>query len=249
MSWGWNGGGWGKGGGKGQGKDSFKVLPQNVQSTVWIGGIPEGLTFDEIKTNFGAAGTVKKVQFTGKGTGFAWFGSPEEAANAIAMFNGSNVNGSTLQVDAWTGSGKGSKGGDGGWSSGGKGGGGGWGGGKSWGKGSWGKGGGWGASEGAWQPQFGGKGKGGGGKGFKVLKENIPCTVWIGGLPEGLTHEEIKSNFEAAGTVKKVQLTGKGTGFAWFGTPQEATQAIAMFNGSNVNGSTLQVDAWTKKEF
>mmetsp|Transcript_35931 Transcript_35931/g.82505 ORF Transcript_35931/g.82505 Transcript_35931/m.82505 type:complete len:266 (-) Transcript_35931:149-946(-) len=264
--------GWGEGQ-SGAGGKGFKVLPANAASTVWIGGVPAGITHDEIKRNFEAAGSVKRVQLMGSsGTGFAWMGSPQEAQNAITMFNGSQVNGSTLQVDPWTGGGGGGGGkgkGKGGPSWGSKGGstwskpswGGGGKGESSWGGGGGGGGGGWGGGkgggDGAWQPFFQkllqGFGKGGGkGKqqqGFKVLPSNVASTVWIGGIPEGVTFEEIKTNFGAAGTCKKVQLLGKtGQGLAWFSSAEEAANAIRMFNGSTVNGSILQVDVWTRKE-
>merc|ERR1712048_760448 len=93
-------------------------------------------------------------------------------------------------------------------------------------------------------------GKGGGKKGsrgWKVVDQNVDATVWIGGIPEGITWSDIQTQFQAVGTVKKVQLLKGGTGLAWFSTPQEAAAAIAMFNGANVNGSILQVDVWTKK--
>merc|ERR1712061_113046 len=95
--------------------------------------------------------------------------------------------------------------------------------------------------------QNGGGGKGNGKNFFKVQAQNANSTVWIGGIPEGINHEEIKQNFGSAGTVKKVQLLKGGTGFAWFSTPAEATQAIAMFNGSQIGSSPLQVDVWSKK--
>merc|ERR1712232_62395 len=100
--------------------------------------------------------------------------------------------------------------------------------------------------------QFGKGGKGGWGKGdggFKVMEKNRDSTVWLGGIPAGIKHEEIKENFSQAGTVKRVQLTGKGTGLAWFSSPEEAKKAISMFNGSVINGSTLQVDVWTQKKW
>merc|ERR1711920_1164027 len=92
----------------------------------------------------------------------------------------------------------------------------------------------------------------GGGKGwrtpFKVKAENAAATVWLGNLPEGIGHEEIKTNFEAAGTVKRVQLIKQGKeGFAWFSTPDEAQTAIGMFNGAQINGQAIVVDPWTKK--
>lgn len=112
--------------------------------------------------------------------------------------------------------------------------------------GAWGggKGCGWGGGKG------GNKGwGGGGGGGFKVRDENAASTVWLGNIPEGTSHEEIKTNFEAAGTVKKVQLIKQGKeGLAWFSTPEEAQTAIAMFNGAQINGQAIVVDPWTRKE-
>jgi len=102
--------------------------------------------------------------------------------------------------------------------------------------------GGWGGGKG------GGKGWGAGGGGFKVRDENAPSTVWLGNLPEGISQEEVKTNFEAAGTVKKIQLIKQGKeGFAWFSTPEEAQTAIAMFNGAQINGQAIVVDPWTRK--
>mmetsp|Transcript_43391 Transcript_43391/g.102188 ORF Transcript_43391/g.102188 Transcript_43391/m.102188 type:complete len:269 (-) Transcript_43391:90-896(-) len=228
--------GWGKGGG--EQKSQFNVLKQNVPSTVWIGGVPEGVTFEEIKENFSAAGTVRRVQLTKNGTGFAWFSSPEEAQNAIRMFNGSIVNGSTLQVDVWTGKAVDSPSYGGGC------------GGGHWSQGGCGGGGGDGLAQ-LLAALTGGQANAAGnnqGKAqFKVLKQNAPSTVWIGGLPEGASFEEIKTNFSAAGTVKRVQLLKNGTGFAWFSSPEEAQKAIALFNGSTVGGSVIQVDAWEAK--
>mmetsp|Transcript_113286 Transcript_113286/g.199987 ORF Transcript_113286/g.199987 Transcript_113286/m.199987 type:complete len:148 (+) Transcript_113286:2-445(+) len=83
--------------------------------------------------------------------------------------------------------------------------------------------------------------------GFKVVKENAECTVWMGGIPEGTSYQEIQQAFAAAGTCKKVHIGSKGTGFAWFTTPQEAQTCIAMFNGTQVGESFLQLDSYTKK--
>merc|ERR1711920_969064 len=98
-------------------------------------------------------------------------------------------------------------------------------------------------------PPFMKGGFGAWGGGFKVRDENAASTVWLGNIPPGTAHEEIKTNFEAAGTVKKVQLIKQGKeGFAWFSTPEEAQTAIAMFNGAQINGQAIVVDPWTRKE-
>jgi len=117
---------------------------------------------------------------------------------------------------------------------------------------------------GVWQPDFqkgggkwgggwGGKGWGGGGgsrgANKNVKAENAASTVWLGGIPAGVTKEEIATNFEAAGSVKMVELIKQGKeGFIIFSSPEEATSAIAMFNGAAINGSAIQVDVWTMKE-
>merc|ERR1711957_84156 len=98
----------------------------------------------------------------------------------------------------------------------------------------------------SWAPAVQSKGKGNwggdswGGKGKSkgsVRNENRDCTVWIGGIPEGITQEELMQNFGGAGTCKEVRLTKGNTGLAIFATAEEATLAISMFNGSDVNGS------------
>mmetsp|Transcript_85589 Transcript_85589/g.242352 ORF Transcript_85589/g.242352 Transcript_85589/m.242352 type:complete len:397 (-) Transcript_85589:125-1315(-) len=106
---------------------------------------------------------------------------------------------------------------------------------------------------GKWGGGWGGKGWGGGGgsrgANKNVKAENAASTVWLGGIPAGVTKEEIKTNFEAAGSVKMVELIKQGKeGFIIFSSPEEAASAIAMFNGAAINGSAIQVDVWTMKE-
>merc|ERR1712107_209254 len=84
-------------------------------------------------------------------------------------------------------------------------------------------------------------------KGFKVLDRNVDSTFWIGGLPQGIAYKDTGTNFAAAGTVKKVQVLNKGQAIAWFSSPQEAQAAISMFNGMEIDGSAIQVDAWNRK--
>merc|ERR1719324_1484184 len=92
----------------------------------------------------------------------------------------------------------------------------------------------------------GGKGKQKKGlQGFKPEKK-----VWIGGLSESTTYKELHELLKPAG-AKWVEVfggAGKGQGGAAFATAEEATAAISQFNGQTLNGSSLQVDVWTKKE-
>mmetsp|Transcript_139216 Transcript_139216/g.388479 ORF Transcript_139216/g.388479 Transcript_139216/m.388479 type:complete len:133 (+) Transcript_139216:85-483(+) len=93
---------WGKGGGKGKNKGKghkdFKF-----DQKVWIGGIPEGVTFKELLEHLKPAGAKFAMCFdgNGQGTGVACFASAEEAQNAIATMQGSSLNGAALELDVW----------------------------------------------------------------------------------------------------------------------------------------------------
>merc|ERR1719436_856952 len=96
-----------------------------------------------------------------------------------------------------------------------------------------------------------GGGKGGGGAAWSVNKkwgrENKSATAWIGNLPAGISEAEIKENFGAAGTVKRVNITPKKRiGVIEFASAAEVQTAITMFNGADVGGATIQVDVWSK---
>merc|ERR550537_492807 len=89
----------GMGGGKGKGKGGFKASDRNI----WIGGLPDSCTFKELFELLKPHGAkwVDVFPKKGKGTAGATFSSAEQAAAAIANFNGYVLNGSMLQVDKW----------------------------------------------------------------------------------------------------------------------------------------------------
>merc|ERR1719321_2004557 len=94
-----------------------------------------------------------------------------------------------------------------------------------------------------------GKGKGKG-KG-KSLRSFYPeKKVWIGNLPESVTYKELHEHLKASGAkwVEVMKGAGKGTGGAGFSTEEEAKACISALNGSVLNGSSIVVDVWTKKE-
>merc|ERR1719382_1273313 len=107
----------GKGKGKGRGLGDFEA-----DKKVWVGGLPESVTFKALQEHFNQAGTTKWAETMKGNTGGVAFATPQEAANAIATLNGSVLGGATIQVDVWTvkeGGGGGGKrgkwGGKGGW--------------------------------------------------------------------------------------------------------------------------------------
>merc|ERR1719235_766529 len=96
-----------------------------------------------------------------------------------------------------------------------------------------------------------GKGKGQWGGGLSSFPAEKK--VWVGGLPEdgSITFKELQTHFSEVGTAKFATIMkgkGAGTGGVAFATAEEATAAIKKLNGSVLNGATLIVDVWTKKE-
>lgn len=58
----------------------------------------------------------------------------------------------------------------------------------------------------------------------------------------------MKQLFEASGgTCKALVMMKKGTACAVFDSAEEAQMAIAIVNGTDFGGSTLEVDEWTTK--
>jgi len=99
-------GGKGKGKGKGKGRRPSKLDPAK---TLWVGNIPEGIKYPDLKAHCDQAGVCKWAEVyegKGKGTGALGYASAEEAAAALPQLNGSLLNGHAIEVDVWE---KGSK--------------------------------------------------------------------------------------------------------------------------------------------
>mmetsp|Transcript_23168 Transcript_23168/g.44481 ORF Transcript_23168/g.44481 Transcript_23168/m.44481 type:complete len:133 (-) Transcript_23168:72-470(-) len=103
----------------------------------------------------------------------------------------------------------------------------------------------------AWTPKWdGGKGKWGKG-GKKKSSVDPKRTVWIGGLPEGATFQDLKAHGEQAGTAKWAEVyknKGKGTGAIGYASAEDAAGAVSLLNGSVFQGATLHVDTWVRQK-
>eukprot|EP00746_Dinoflagellata_sp_MGD_P160426 gnl/MRDRNA2_/MRDRNA2_87168_c0_seq1.p1 gnl/MRDRNA2_/MRDRNA2_87168_c0~~gnl/MRDRNA2_/MRDRNA2_87168_c0_seq1.p1 ORF type:complete len:113 (+),score=46.01 gnl/MRDRNA2_/MRDRNA2_87168_c0_seq1:79-417(+) len=88
----------GKGKGKGKGKSLRDFYPEKK---VWIGNLPDGVTYKELHEHMKASG-AKWVEVMKGGNGGAGFSKAEEATAAIAALNGSDLKGNKIQVDVWT---------------------------------------------------------------------------------------------------------------------------------------------------
>lgn len=97
----------------------------------------------------------------------------------------------------------------------------------------------------------GGKGmmKGGFGGGGGLSNFSAEKKVWVGGLPEDVTFQELKDHFgEQAKFALVMKGKAAGTGGVGFGSAEEATAAIQTLNGSAFKGQPIVVDVWTKKD-
>lgn len=73
--------------------------------------------------------------------------------------------------------------------------------------------------------------------------------LYVGGIPYSTTNDDLKTYFEAAGTVESAMIImdkmthrSKGFGFVEMSTEDEANKAVEMFNGKDMGGRTLTVN-------
>ncbi len=73
--------------------------------------------------------------------------------------------------------------------------------------------------------------------------------IYVGNLPYEMTEGHIEELFSGVGTVTDVKLardsadgSSKGFAFVEFSKPEEASEAIAKFNGYDFSGRKLKVD-------
>eukprot|EP00427_Karlodinium_veneficum_P052312 CAMPEP_0169350220 /NCGR_PEP_ID=MMETSP1017-20121227/24126_1 /TAXON_ID=342587 /ORGANISM="Karlodinium micrum, Strain CCMP2283" /LENGTH=215 /DNA_ID=CAMNT_0009446393 /DNA_START=44 /DNA_END=692 /DNA_ORIENTATION=+ len=79
---------------------------------------------------------------------------------------------------------------------------------------------------------------------FEVAGRKTQCgSEGFGGL-EGASHAEVMTVMKTVGSCKYVHINSNGTGFAYFGSPEEASTAIASLNGTN----GMQVDTYNAKK-
>jgi len=73
--------------------------------------------------------------------------------------------------------------------------------------------------------------------------------LFVGNLPFSVTDESLQQLFAEAGTVESAQVIidkfsgrSKGFGFVEMATEEEATKAVSMLNGKDVEGRALTVN-------
>jgi len=206
----------------------------------YVGNLAWSVKWQDLKDHMKQAGTVEFCKILtvdgsdwgrSRGLGYVRYATEEEAKQAIATLNQTELAGRPITVDVWTGS-KPRVGGPKG-------------GGKGYSKGGGGK---------SFMPPFAkGWGKGWG-KTVQVHGESSQM-VYVANLPFKAEWQEVKDHMKAVGTVEFVKILtedrieygrSKGIGCVRYTTEQEALNAVAMLNGSEMMGRKLTVDRWTK---
>merc|ERR1711865_275220 len=95
-------------GGKGKGKGKRQksgLATFAAEKKVWVGNLPEEITYQELQAHFASAGTAKFATVfsgKGKGTGGVAFAEEADVAKAIKTLNKSTLKGAKIEVDVWT---------------------------------------------------------------------------------------------------------------------------------------------------
>jgi len=233
------GGGWGKGKSKGdkaraESKKTMDRLSKiDADRKVWVGGLKEGTqSWKKLSKHFqelDCKPTMTELMGKGK-TACLAFKTADEASTAIAVVNGSDFDGETLEVDVWTKKEKkerkegdeprkprvkkfGLK-----------------------------------------------KSGGGGGKqpkqplskmAEKIKGVDHELKVWVGDLKPTTTWKQVKQHFVDNGCevdMCDIMKPGSGKACVTFKTADDASTAIATVNATDLDGQTIKVDTWTKLE-
>lgn len=207
---------------------------------VWIGGLTPNTTWKDVEKHFATVAKPSITEIRKNGTAVAAYKTAEEVETVVAELNGSELKGSYIEVDVWVQKPKTEKT-------------------KV-------------DKDGKTAPKKSVPVKGSLVKKMPVkqvakvnpkakakakaqndkMKEKlaaVPATmkVWIGGLSEGTTWKQLEAHMS---TVMKPKLSHihKNTGICVYETEEDVANAVAMMDGTELNGNRLQVDVWTLPE-
>lgn len=203
-----------------------KLKKIDASLKVWVGGLAAGTTWKQIEKHFAEVAKPAVTDVIGKKNAVVAYKTAEEVETAIATLNGSELNGSTIEVDVWvqkekTDKPKAAK-----------------------------------KPQGQLikkQPQ--GKLvkkthlKGGDDAKMKEKLKAIPDAqkIWVGGLSKDTTWKELEEHFAAA-AKPKISHIFRGTGVVAYTESEDIAGIITALNGSELKGATLEVDVWAKPE-
>ncbi|XP_047329797.1 RNA-binding protein CP29B, chloroplastic-like [Impatiens glandulifera] len=210
---------------------------------LFVGNLPFNVDSATLAGLFEQVGNVEVVEviydkMTGRsrGFGFVTMSTPQEVEAAARQFNGYELEGRPIRVNAGPPPPKREREGESSFRSPRSGGGGyGGGGGGGYGGGGYGGGGG------------GGYGGGGGGGGYGVSNDSSN-RLYVGNLSWGVDESALESLFSEQGKVLEAKVVydresgrSRGFGFVTYGSAKEVNNAIDSLNGADLNGRSIQV--------
>jgi RNA recognition motif-containing protein len=221
-----------------------KLKKMDSSLKVWIGGLAEGTTWKQVEEHFSAVAKPSVTDIMKRGTAVVAYKTIEDVETAVASLNGSELNGSTLEVDVWVKAPKPERG----------------------------------EKPKKQQPQqkqklqqqpqqkqkLQQKAKAAAAPVKKgalkqpnkevqdKMKEKLAAfsaaqKVWVGGLSEKTTWKGLEKHL-AEVAKPKVTNIWKGKGCVAYESEDDVATVIAALNGSELDGSVLEVDTWTKPE-
>jgi RNA recognition motif-containing protein len=224
----------GKAAGKGQfqgkvDKTKEKLRKFEPSQKAWVGGLSKTTTWKKLEKHVKEAGDLKPALVDvneKKGTGVVCFQSGDDVATAVAVLNGSELDGKSIEVDVWEkverppkaeGEEKPKK-------------------------------------KNKKKTKTLGLSKMALKKPVSKVSEKLKTVdptlkVWIGGLTEKTTFKEISDHFkEKFAKPKLVDLLKKGKAVVTYESTDEVASAVSIVNGTELNGNVIEVDVWTKPE-
>lgn len=201
-------------------EEKLKKIDNSLK--VWVGGLADGTTWKQVENHFKEVAKPAVTDMIGKKNAVVAYKTAEDAETAISALNGSELNGSTIEVDVWTQKPKTDKP-------------------KATGK-----------PKGQLikkshlktsQPLTKADAK------TKEKLKAIPASqkIWIGGLAQGTTWQELEKHF-AAVAKPKISHIYRGTGCVVYDESEDLAAVISALNASELKGATLEVDVWEKPE-
>jgi RNA recognition motif-containing protein len=218
--------------GKGKGavdKTKEKLRKFDAKNKVWVGGMSNTTTWKKLEKHFKETADLKPAVVDvneKKGTGVVCFKDEDDVSTAVAVLNGSELDGNTIEVDVWT------------------------------------------KMEKPEKPE----GEEDKPKRKRQPKKNLAMSmmvkkpiskvaeklktvdpslkVWVGGLTKETTFKELSKHFEDNFSKPKlVDILAKGgRAVVTYESTDDVASAVAIVNGTELNGATLEVDVWTKPE-
>jgi len=220
--------------GKGKGtvdKTKEKLRTFQASQKLWVGGMSKTTTWKKLEKHVKEVAELKAAVVDvneKKGTGVVCFKNEDDVSTAVALLNGSELDGETIEVDVWTKTEKPPKedGEDGDEKKQKK---------KKKNKKS-------GTKQVQKKPLS---------KVAEMLKTVDPSLkVWVGGLSEKTTAKSLSKHFEEMFSKPKLfDIMAKGgRGVVTYETEDDVASAVGIVNGSELDGNVLEVDVWTKPE-